>query len=99
MMKVFYDRYFKNIFSVFFNTSLRQNQLTDLLLQARLPSLIFNIFFVITGGIYGWLVLTHYNILRQNNFYFLIPLCIFVLGLIYFGKFCGLKLIGWITGM
>ena len=43
--KVFYSTYFNNIFRVFFNTSLRQNQLTDLLLQAKLPSLIFNIFF------------------------------------------------------
>ena len=49
MFKVFYSKYFNNIFRVFFNTSLRQNQLTDLLLQAKLPSLIFNIFFIITS--------------------------------------------------
>ena len=41
IFKVFYTKYFNNIFRVFFNTSLRQNQLTDILLQARLPSLIF----------------------------------------------------------
>src|SRR5688500_15446939 len=39
--KVFYERYFNNIFRVFFNTSLRQNQLTDMLMQSKLPSLIF----------------------------------------------------------
>ncbi len=51
LFKLFYTGYLNNIFRVFFNTSLRQNQLTDLLLQARLPSLIFNIFFTITGRI------------------------------------------------
>lgn len=99
LFKVFYNRYFNNIFRVFFNTSLRQNQLTDLLLQAKLPSLIFNIFFVISGGLYAWLVLDHYHKLKQGNNYLLITLSILFVAIIYLGKFLSLKLIGWISGM
>ncbi|MBK7884324.1 MAG: hypothetical protein IPJ81_11420 [Chitinophagaceae bacterium] len=44
ILKVLYYRYFQTLFRVFFNTSLRQSQLTDQLLIAKLQSLIFNIF-------------------------------------------------------
>ena len=46
-----YPRYVDNMFRVFFNTSLRQNQLTDQLAQARLASLFFNLLFVLVGGL------------------------------------------------
>jgi hypothetical protein len=95
LFKIFYNKYFNNIFRVFFNTSLRQNQLTDILLQAKLPSLIFNIFFVISGGLYAWLIFNYY----QNSVHILPWLPILVLGIIYAGKFIVLKLTGWISGM
>lgn len=99
LFKVFYARYFHHIFRVFFNTSLRQNQLTDLLLQARLPSLIFNIFFSITGGLYVWLLLTHYYIFTKESANKLLFFCIVTVSVIYIIKFCVLKFIGWITDM
>ena len=99
IFKVFYAKYFNNIFRVFFNTSLRQNQLTDLLLQAKLPSLIFNTFFVINAGLYAWLLLDHYNLLKENDHYLFIGLSVLFIAVIYFGKFLSLKIIGWISGM
>jgi hypothetical protein len=99
IFKVFYAKYFNNIFRVFFNTSLRQNQLTDLLLQAKLPSLIFNTFFVINTGLYAWLLLDHHNLLKENDNYLFIALSILFVAVIYFGKFLSLKIIGWISGM
>ena len=99
VFKVFYTKYFNNIFRVFFNTSLRQNQLTDLLLQAKLPSLIFNIFFIISTGIYAWLILDHYNLLKQKSDYLFIGLSILAIGIIYLVKFISLKFMGWISGM
>lgn len=97
--KVFYAKYFNNIFRVFFNSSLRQNQLTDLLLQAKLPSLIFNTFFVISAGLYAWLLMKHYHLLKESNNYVWIGLSILFIAVIYFGKFISLKFIGWISGM
>ena len=93
IFKVFYTKYFNNIFRVFFNTSLQQNQLTDLLLQAKLPSLIFNVFFVISGGLYAWLIFDHYHLLKGDNHYILIGLSILFVAIIYFGKFLSLKII------
>ncbi|MEJ7820824.1 MAG: DUF4271 domain-containing protein [Chitinophagaceae bacterium] len=99
LIKMFYAKYFNNIFRVFFNTSLRQNQLTDILLQSKLPSLIFNIFFVVSAGIYVWLLLDYHRMLNPGNNYLFIALSILFIGLLYTGKFLCLKLIGWISGM
>lgn len=99
LFKVFYSRYFNNIFRVFFNTSLRQNQLTDLLLQARLPSMIFNIFFMISAGLYVWLLLNQLQITKFTNTYMFIGFSILFVAAIYSGKYFALKFIGWISGM
>ncbi len=103
VFKTFYRSYFNNLFRVFFNTSLRQTQLTDQLLQAKLPSFILNIFFTITAGIFVWLLFTNPAaanfrptlISRQ----LLLPFCILGIGTLYFVKYCVLKFIGWLSGM
>ncbi len=104
IFKTFYRSYFNNLFRVFFNTSLRQSQLTDQLLQAKLPSFILNIFFTITAGIFIWLlftnaaaVSTHSETLISRQL--LLPFCIVAIGTLYFLKYCILKFIGWLSGM
>ena len=97
--KYFYSRYFTNLFRVFFNTSLRQSQLTDQLLQAKLPSLLFNIFFIISGGLYVYLLLLHFQLIQTNNKWILIFSSVALMGSIYFIKFCTLKFTGWVTGL
>ncbi len=99
LFKMFYAKYFNNIFRVFFNTSLRQNQLTDLLLQSKLPSLLLNILFVVSAGLYLWLLLNHYHMFKGGTDYAFIALSILFIAIIYIGKFLSLKLIGWISGM
>lgn len=99
IFKAFYSKYFNNIFRVFFNTSLRQNQLTDLLLQAKLPSLIFNIFFVISAGLYSWLIFRHYQLLKEPDNYLYLATAVLFIAAIYFGKYIALKIIGLISGM
>jgi hypothetical protein len=97
--KYLYGRYFTNLFRVFFNTSLRQSQLTDQLLQAKLPSLVFNIFFAISGGVYLYILLLHYHLIDEENRWLMIVSSILLLGVIYFIKFCTLKFTGWVTGL
>ncbi len=96
--RYYFSRYFSNLFRVFFNTSLRQSQLTDQLLQAKLPSLFFNFFFIVSGGLYSYFLMLHYHWLDDKNAWIIMGLCICVLGLIYFLKFCTLKFTGWLTG-
>lgn len=104
IFKTFYRGYFNNLFRVFFNTSLRQTQLTDQLLQAKLPSFILNIFFAITAGTFVWLLFTNHpassshseNLISRQ---WLLPFCIVCIGTLYFLKYCILKFIGWLSGM
>lgn len=98
-LKYFYKRYFTNLFRVFFNTSLRQSQLTDQLLQAKLSSLLFNLFFVISAGLYVYILLSWSNLINDDNKWIMIFSSIALVGLIYFIKFCTLKFTGWLTGL
>lgn len=97
LFRTFFTGYFKNLFRVYFNTSLRQTQLSDQLRQATLPSLILNIFFTITVGIYIWLLFGFYHPPKIFSGRVLLPFCILSIGAIYFIKFCLLKFLGWVS--
>ena len=97
LFKTFFKGYFNNLFRVFFNTSLKQTQLSDQLQQATLPSFILNIFFTVTAGIYIWLLFSFYHPPRLFDGKMLLPICILSLAVLYFFKFCMLKFTGWIS--
>lgn len=97
-LRFFYLRYFNNLFRVFFNTSLRQSQLTDQLLQARLPSLFFNIVAIISGGLFSYFLLKYAGVFLQSNPFTIIIVCSLCMGAIYLLKFITLKFTGWVTG-
>ncbi len=97
ILKVAYARYFSNLLRVFFNTSLRQGQLTDQLLQAKLPSLFFNLFFLIITGCYLFLMLNHFDKITYRDWDILL-ICIAGISIIYLCKYCTLKFVGWLTG-
>ena len=97
LFRTFFSAYFKNLFRVYFNTSLRQTQLSDQLQQATLPSLILNIFFTITAGIYVWLLFNFYHPPRLFSGKALLPFCILSIGVLYFLKFFMLKFMGWLS--
>jgi hypothetical protein len=96
--RFFYVRYFNNLFRVFFNSSLRQSQLTDQLLQAKLPSLFFNLLSVASGGLFIYLLLKYYHWNANYNPLAVIGICSLGLAIIYLIKFITLKFTGWITG-
>jgi hypothetical protein len=98
-LKIFYAKYFNNLFRLYFNTSLRHNQLTDLILQAKLSSLIFNIYFFVTAGIYLYFVLSWFNFLPPVNIITGITLSILLVAAVYTMKYFGLLFLGWIAGM
>ncbi len=97
-LRFFFERYFNNLFRVFFNTSLRQSQLTDQLLQAKQVSLFFNILFACTGGLYIYFLLAHFNWIRNDNSLLVAGICIVSVAVIYFLKYLVLKFTGWLTG-
>ena len=99
LFKTFFSMYFNNLFRIFFNTSLRQSQLTDQLSQAKLPSFILNIFFFISMGLYLWLLFLHFNWVQSVHPQMLLLLCIGCVLFIYFVKFILLKFVGWLAGI
>ncbi|ULT38325.1 DUF4271 domain-containing protein [Niabella defluvii] len=53
IFKASFDKYFTDLINLFFRRSLKQRQLKQQVVQNSLPSLLFNILFVITAGFYG----------------------------------------------
>ncbi len=98
LMKFIFPRYFSNLFRVFFNTSLRQSQLTDQLLQDKLPSLLFNALFVLIGGAYVYLLLNYFEKPGNLQGWKVILFCTAILAIIYLVKYMVLKFAGWVTG-
>ena len=97
-LRFFFSRYFFNLFRVFFNTSLRQGQLTDQLLQAKQASMFFNILFFFTAGTYIYFLLLQFNWINQKDSLIIILICTIGLALIYFVKYINMKFTGWLTG-
>ena len=97
-LKAIYSKYFNNLFKVFFNSSLRQSQLTDQLLQAKLPSLLYNFFFVVSSGAYVYLIANHFYKTAAFNTWVLLFVSILFFGVVYAIKYSSLKFTGWVTG-
>jgi hypothetical protein len=97
VLRAAFPRYFGNLVRVFFNTSLRQSQLTDQLLQARLPALCINIFFACIGGVFLYLIFNKFGIYSYNNWKVLLY-TIPAIALVYLGKYFILLFTGWLTG-
>lgn len=97
LLRTIFSRYFNTMFRVFFNTSLRQNQLTDQMEQAALPSLLFNIFFVISMGLYIYVLYEHKNLHHNfiNRGY--LGLCVLAVAICYLVKYVSLLFTGWLT--
>ena len=59
----------------------------------------FNIFFILSGGMFLYLLLLHFNLIHEKNNLHFLAIAISLLGIIYLAKYCTLKFIGWITGL
>jgi hypothetical protein len=96
LVRIFFEKYFNNLMTLFFRVSLRQQQIREQVLQAPLPSLLLNILFIITGGLYACFLL-HYSTVGENiRFWVLYLNCMLLLVAIYLVKFLVLKFGGWV---
>lgn len=98
IIKSVYQRYFSTLFRVFFNSSLRQSQLTDQLMQAKLPSLFFNLLFLISASLYVYFLLQKISFNSEMFNWKLLLACLAAFAVIYAGKYLAVKFFGWITG-
>ena len=68
-------------------------------METRLPSLMLNGFFVVTGSLYIAFLLQHFKLSDVDNFWLMFLYSIFGLSAIYIIKFTGLKICGWLFNM
>ena len=99
LLKQGFGKYFNDLFRVFFRTTMKTRQIREQLMQTKFPSLIFNLFFVASAGLYIDFMLYYFKINPINNFWLLYLYCCLGLAVIYSGKFIGLKVIGWLLNM
>ena len=98
LLRTSFTKYFSDMFRIFWHTSFRQKQIRDQLQQAALPSLLFNVFFVFSSGLFAFLVLQQLQSFPSLNHWLLLGLCILIIVVIYLAKFFVLKLAGWMFG-
>jgi len=96
LVRIFFEKYFGNLMTLFFRVSLRQQQIREQVLQTPLPSLLLNILFIITGGLYACFLLHYSRFGAGINFWILYFNCMIGLGVIYLVKFLILKFCGWV---
>lgn len=95
VVKIIFPKYVKSIFAIPFQTSFRQNQTKEQLLQDNLASLLFNIFFVIVASFYVALLIEKNNWVSKNYF-ILSAYCAIAITTIYFFKLIFTKFLGYL---
>jgi hypothetical protein len=96
MIRNLFARYLQDMFKIFFRTTVRQRQIKDQLLQSPLPSLLLNIFFLVSVGMFAALAMGQFGLADELNFWLLYSYCILGLMGIYLLKYLVLKFVGWI---
>lgn len=92
-------RYIQDLLRMFFRTSVKQKQLREQLMQNPLPSLLLNIFFVISTALFTALAIQYLGLATHINYWWLFLYCMAALVGIYTVKLLVLKLLGWIFQM
>ena len=98
-LRLLFPKYFSDLFRLFFRTTIKQRQIKEQLMQTPLPSLLLNVFFVLSGGLYASFLLQHFGLNTIGNFWLLMLYCSGGLSVLYFVKFAGLKIAGWLFNM
>lgn len=94
-IRLIFPKYFKNLFLLFMQTTIRQKQTRDQLLQNNLASVFLNVLFIISTGFYVTL-LVQYKQWANIPFYQLLLYSISILFVVYLGKYIFLAFSGWV---
>lgn len=98
LIRMAFPKYFQDLFRVFFNSSLRQKQIREQLIQEPLPSLMLNIFFFFSGGLFLYFLAGYYGLTKAYAPWLALSFCILLLLGVYLVKFLTLRFMGWIFG-
>lgn len=96
LIKNGFYRYLQDIVRTYFQTNLKQKQVREQLLQNPLPSLLLNLFFALSAGMFLALLFQYFKLGMEFNFWLLYLYCILGLISVYAVKFIFLKFFGWV---
>ena len=96
LVRLSFSKYFTDLFRLFFRTTLKQRQLSEQLVQAPLPSVFLNLFFLINVGLYLSFWLDHNKANPFVSFWWLLLYVTLGLTFSYLIKFASLKISGWL---
>ncbi len=94
-IRVAFPKYFHSLFQLFFQTSFRQKQTREQLLQDNLPSLLMNFLFILSTGILIALLAQQYNWVTMDFWLLLLYSCS-LLCVVYLVKYLFLLFSGWV---
>ena len=95
LVKLLFGKYMGHLFTLFFRISMRQQQIREQVLQSPLPSLLLNLLFIVSAGLYASFLVRYAHFAKNAGFWMLYMDCALLLTLVYLGKFLILKLSGW----
>ncbi len=94
-IKLVFAKYYSNLFSIFFQPSFRQKQTREQLMQSNLPSLLLNVFFVLSSATYLSLTIKYFGLI-SFGFWKVLLYTTIVLAVLYSAKFIFLSFSGWV---
>lgn len=94
-LKLTFPKYFQNLFRLFLQSGFLQKHAKEVISQNNLPSLLFNLLFVFSGGLFVTLVALHYQWVKIP-FWLLLAYSCSALAVIYVGKFLFINFSGWV---
>lgn len=98
IIRTTYLKYFSDLFRAFLNPTLSQRQLKDQLSQSPFPNFLLNAFFVVSLGLYLYLMMYRLNYPTDAIAWMLIPGLMVLVGIIYAVKYIVLRFCGWLFG-
>jgi hypothetical protein len=98
LLRQLFSKYFNSLLAYFFQTSYRQKQMREQMAQGQFSALLFNILFIVNGGLYAALVAQFYGI-SIVSFWWIVLYSSILLVVIYGGKLVLLQSAGWIFGI
>lgn len=98
IIRMAYLKYFSDLFRAFLNPTLSQRQLKEQLSQSPFPNFLLNAFFVISVGVYLYLLMYRKQYISNADGWLLIPGLILLVAVIYATKYLVLRFCGWLFG-
>lgn len=99
LVRLIFSKYHENLIKLFFRATLRQQQLSEQLLQTPLASFLLNLLFVVNGAFFTTFLLRSRHQADSVPFFTLFLFSAAGLAMIYLGKFIILNLFGWLVNL